>query len=129
MVGARTAFEMIVQAFAEGDTELLQNLLNDEVYNNFLQAIRAREAEGQTLENTLVRIRGAEAIEAYIEGRTAFITVKITSEQVNVTRDAEGEVVEGDPNHIAEVTDIWTFGRDIRARDPNWELVATRSLD
>ena len=129
MVGARTAFEMIVQAFAEGDTDLLHNLLSDEVYNNFLQAIRAREANKQTLENTLVRIRTAEPLEAYLDGRSAFVTVKIVSEQVNVTRDAEGNTVAGDANHIAEVTDIWTFAHDVRSRDPNWELVATRSLD
>lgn len=129
LVGARTAFEMIIQAFAEGDTELLDSLLSDEVYNNFLQAIRAREAEKQTLENTLVRIVSGDMIEAYMEDRKSFITVKIVSEQVNITRDEEGAVVDGDDENIAEVTDIWTFCRDTSSRDPNWILVATRSLD
>jgi predicted lipid-binding transport protein (Tim44 family) len=59
----------------------------------------------------------------------ANVTVKIISEQVNVTRDAEGEVVDGDADHISEVTDIWTFARDTKSNDPNWQLVATRSLD
>tara|TARA_B100000315_G_scaffold35811_1_gene30482 strand:- start:1049 stop:1747 length:699 start_codon:yes stop_codon:yes gene_type:complete len=129
LVGARTAFEMIIQAFAEGDTDLLNSLLSDEVYNNFLQAIRAREAENQTLENTLVRIVNAEMLEAYMEDSSANVTVKIISEQVNVTRDVEGEVVDGDADNISEVTDIWTFARDSKSRDPNWLLVATRSLD
>ena len=129
LVGARTAFEFIIQAFAEGDTETLENLLNDEVYQNFLSAIRSREAANETLENTLVRIRTADAIEAYMDGAVAFVTMKIVSEQVNVTRDAAGEVASGDPGHITEITDIWTFARDTNSRDPNWELVATRSLE
>jgi predicted lipid-binding transport protein (Tim44 family) len=53
--------------------------------------------------------------------------VKIVSEQVNVTKNASGEVVDGNANHIAEVIDIWTFSRDLRSRDPNWKLIATRS--
>jgi len=129
LVGARTAFEMIIQAFAEGDTDLLNSLLSDDVYSNFLAAIRAREAENHTLENTLVRIVNAEMLEAYMEDSRANVTVKIVSEQVNVTRNAEGDVVVGDADHISEVTDIWTFARDIKSRDPNWQLVATRSLD
>ena len=129
LVGARTAFEFVIQAFAEGDTETLESLLNDEVYQNFLSAIRSREAANETLENTLVRIRAADAIEAYMDGAVAFVTMKIVSEQVNVTRDAAGEVTDGDPGHITEITDIWTFGRDTNSRDPNWELVATRSLE
>ena len=129
LVGARTAFEMIIQAFAEGDTVLLESLLNNEVYNDFLQAIRSREAENQTLENTLVRIVNGEMIEAYMADSVANVTVKIISEQVNVTRDAEGEVVDGDADHISEVTNIWTFARDTKSNDPNWQLVATRSLD
>jgi predicted lipid-binding transport protein (Tim44 family) len=129
LVGARTAFEMILNAFATGDTQFLKSLLSDEVYGNFLSAIRERDKEGETLENTLVGIRNAEMIEAYMEGSNAFVTVKIKSEQVNVTKNEAGQIVNGDPNHIQQVTDIWTFSRDTKSRDPNWALVATRSLD
>ncbi len=129
LVGARTAFEMIIQAFAEGDTDLLNSLLNNEVYNNFLQAIRSREADNHKLENTLVRIVSGEMIEAYMEDQIANVTIKIVSEQVNVTRDEDSEVVDGDADHISEVTDIWTYARDTKTDDPNWLLVATRSLD
>ena len=66
-------------------------------------------------------------IEAELQGKTAFLTVKFVSEQVNVTRDTAGEVVDGDPNNVATITDIWTFARNTRSRDPNWTLVATRS--
>jgi predicted lipid-binding transport protein (Tim44 family) len=74
-----------------------------------------------------VGVRAAEILEADLQGRNAVITVKITSDQINVTRDSDGKVVEGDASAVTSVTDIWTFSRNIRSRDPNWTLVATRS--
>lgn len=124
---ARTAFDYIVGAFAEGDTGKLEPLLSKEVFDGFAAAIREREEKGWTLETNLVRIIDVEILEAGMEGRTASVTVKYTSEQVNVTRDAEGKVVEGDPDHIAEVVDIWTYERDTGSSDPNWILVATET--
>ncbi len=127
LAGARTAFEMIVEAFAAGRKRTLRPLLSDEVYDNFARAIDDREAAGETLETTLVGIESAEIIEAAMDGHVAYVTVKFVSQQINVTRNKDGEVVDGDPNHVAEVTDIWTFARDTRSRDPNWTLVETRS--
>ena len=127
VAGARMAFEMIVEAFAKGDSTSLRPLLADDVFAQFDGAIRAREEARQTLTTTLVGIRSAEITEAALDGRTAVVTVKFASEQINVTRDSEGRVVDGDPNAVATVTDIWTFARNTRSRDPNWALVATRS--
>ena len=129
LVGARTAFEMIVEGFASGDRELLGDLLNEEVYGNFEQSIIDREANSYTLENTLIRIVDSQIIEGSINGGDALITVKLTSEQINVTRDEEGNTVDGDPQNITTIIDIWTFAREINADGPNWELVATRSLE
>jgi predicted lipid-binding transport protein (Tim44 family) len=123
--GARAAFEMIVTAYAHGDTAALRPLLSDDVYENFSAAIRGRNDAKQTLETTLIGIKAAEILEARMENRTAFVTVKFMSEQVNVTRNAAGEIVEGDPNRVANVTDVWTFARNSRASDPNWALVQT----
>ena len=120
---------MIIEAFAKGNTEKLETLLNDEVYNNFLQAIRSRETEKQTLENTLIRIVSCEILEANMINSFAHITVKIVSEQINVTRSLDGDLINGDPENVATVTDIWTFARDTGLQDPNWKLIATRSLD
>ena len=125
--GARTAFEIVVQNFAEGNTKGLRAMLNDEVFENFTTAIRQREEAGETLETTLIGIKSTDALEARMEGRTAFITVKFVTEQVNLTRDRDDEVIDGDPNRVTDVTDIWTFARNTRARDPNWTLVETRS--
>jgi predicted lipid-binding transport protein (Tim44 family) len=125
--GARAAFEMVVQAFAAGDLKTLKPLLSDAVFDQFRQAIKAREAAGQRLETTLVGIDSADVIEAELRDRNAIVTVSFKSEQVNVIRDSSDKVVEGDPTRVDKVTDIWTFSRNTRLRDPNWTLIATRS--
>jgi predicted lipid-binding transport protein (Tim44 family) len=125
--GARIAFELIVGAFAAGDTETLKPLLSEEVFNNFAESIRRRQETGQKLETQLVAIRSAEIDEAYMAGRTAHVTVRFVTDQISVVRDAEGAVVEGSPAEVNEVIDFWTFARDTRASDPNWALVATHS--
>ncbi|MDX1424056.1 MAG: Tim44/TimA family putative adaptor protein [Kiloniellales bacterium] len=125
--GAKVAFEMIVTAFAAGDTKTLRPLLSNDVFGDFSGAIKARLDNQETLESTLVGITEAEIIEAELQGKTAFVTIKFVSEQINVTRNADGEVVDGDPSGVATVTDIWTFARNTRSRDPNWTLVATGS--
>lgn len=125
--GARAAFEMVVHAFATGDTGTLRSLLSDEVFASFQTAIKARLEKGETLETTVVSVKSADLTEASLQGRIANVTIKFVTEQVNVTRDTAGNAVEGDPNRVTEVTDLWTFARDTRARDPNWKLVETRS--
>ena len=125
--GARAAFEMIVQAFADGDLKTLKPLLSDAVFDQFRQAIKTRENNGHTLETTLVGIDSADIVEAELRDRQAVVTVSFKSEQVNVVRDKDGNVVEGDPSRVDKVTDLWTFSRNTRSRDPNWALIATRS--
>lgn len=125
--GARAAFEMVVHAFATGDNSTLRKLLDDQVYDNFAAAIKARLGAKETLETTIIAIRSADIVEARMDGRNAMVTVKIVSDQVNATRDEEGRVIDGDPNYVDQITDIWTFSRNTRSRDPNWKLVETRS--
>lgn len=125
--GARAAFEAIVHAFATADTGTLRALLDDEVFENFEHAIRQRLDAAETLETTVVGIKSAEIVEAEMSGRSAIVTVTFVSEQVNVTRDADGEAIDGDPTQVTDVTDIWTFSRNTRSRDPNWKLIETRS--
>lgn len=125
--GARGAFEMVLNAFAEGDGKTLKMLLSDEVYQNFAAAIREREKAGEKLEETLVGIDKATLVDARLDGRTAFVSVEFRSKQITALVDAEGKVIEGDPNTMVDVVDIWTFSRDTRSKDPNWVLVETRS--
>lgn len=123
--GARAAYEMIVTAFAAGDTSTLEPLLNEEVFRNFSAAIEERKRAGHTLETTLVAIKQAEIVEAELRGTMAEVTIRFVSELINATRDGEGNLVAGNPNAVDEVTDIWTFSRDTQSQDPNWFLIGT----
>ena len=127
--GSKMAFEMILSFYCEGNEKALKPLLSPEVFANFSQAIREREEKNQTLEETLVGISTAQLVEAYMEDRDAFVTVKFESEQISALRDEDGTVIEGDPARVEKVTDFWTFSRNTRSRDPNWALVATGTLD
>jgi predicted lipid-binding transport protein (Tim44 family) len=127
--GAGMAFEMILTAYVAGDSAALKPLLSPEVFANFSRSIEERAAAGEVLETTLVGVRKVTIEEAYMAGRMAHVTVRFVSEQVTVTRNAAGEVVEGDPDRVTTVTDLWTFARDTRSPDPNWTLVATGTVD
>lgn len=125
--GASKAFEIVINAYAGGDGKVLRPLLSDDVFANFASSIRQRIEAEQRQETTLVGIKNADIIEARMEGRRAYVTVKFVTEQINAVHDSDGEVIEGDPNQIAVVTDIWGFGRDTKNRNPNWTLVSTDS--
>lgn len=125
--GAKAAFEMIVKAFAEGDTPTLRPLLADDVYDRFAAAIRERQAAGETLESRIHTFESVDLTAARLDGRTAHCTVTFTTRQTHVTRDAQGNILDGDEGRPEDVVDIWTFSRNTRASDPNWHLSETRS--
>jgi predicted lipid-binding transport protein (Tim44 family) len=125
--GAKQAYEMIVTAFAEGNRKMLKDLLSREVYDGFNQAIAERESRGEQIDQSFVGINKAEIIEAELKGPIAQVTVSFVSQLISATRDASGQVISGDPQRIRDVTDIWTFSRDTRSRDPNWRLIATQA--
>jgi predicted lipid-binding transport protein (Tim44 family) len=125
--GAKVAYEMIVQGFAEGDRKSLKTLLSGEVYQGFDQAISQREKAGQKVKSTFVGIEKAEITDASLDGSEVAITMRVVSQLISATYDASGAVVEGNADAVAEVIDSWTFARDTRSRDPNWKLVQTQS--
>lgn len=125
--GAKVAYEMIVQGFAEGDRKSLKTLLSNEVYQGFDQAIGQREKAGQKVKSTFVGIEKAEITDARLDGSEVTIVMRVVSQLISATYDAEGEVVDGNADAVAEVIDSWSFARDTRSRDPNWKLVQTQS--
>jgi predicted lipid-binding transport protein (Tim44 family) len=127
LAGAKVAFEMILNAFAAGDANALKPLLAPDVQQQFASAISDRQRKKLNLQTTLVGITGVELVDAEMKGPDARIKLKFVSEQVNVTQDSESRIVDGHPNEVASITDIWTFSRPVTARDPNWALVATES--
>ena len=124
--GARKAFEWIVLAYARGDADALRPLLSPDLYSSFAAAIQAREEAGETFEINLGSIRTSDLVDIVVAGGNASVTVEFVSEQVKVTRDADAKVIDGDPDRLEVVTDIWTFMRPVESNDPNWQLVATR---
>ncbi len=129
--GAKQAYEMIVTAFAEGNRKALKGLLNRDVFEGFSSAIVDRESRGEIIDQSFVGINKADLLEAEVKGGIASVTVRFVSQLISASRDRSGTVISGDPQKIKEVTDIWTFSRDVstsRSRqDPNWRLVATQA--
>jgi predicted lipid-binding transport protein (Tim44 family) len=125
--GARSAYEMIVLAFANGDRRALRDLLSSEVFDSFDAVIKDREKHEQKTETRFVSIDKAELVAAEARDRSAQLTVRFVSQMISVTRDKAGTIVDGNPDKVADITDIWTFARDTTSRDPNWKLVGTGS--
>lgn len=125
--GARGAFEMIVGAFAKGDAATLRGLLDEQTFASFDGAIRERMARQHKLETNLIGFLSSDIVGADMEGSRALVTVRFITEQINVTRDADGLAIDGNPNTVERVTDLWTFARDTQSNDPNWLLVRTAS--
>ena len=121
------AYEMIVLAFANGDRRALKDLLSSEVYESFEAVIKDREKHEQKTETRFVSIDKAELVGAEARDRAAQLTVRFVSQMISVTRDKTGTIVDGNPDKVADITDVWTFARDTSSRDPNWKLVGTGS--
>lgn len=125
LTGAKSAYEMIVLAFANGDRRALKDLLSTEVFDSFDAAIKDRETNELKTETRFVSIDKAEIVGAEVRDRTAQLTIRFVSQMISATRDKTGKVVDGNAESVSDITDVWTFARDISSRDPNWKLVGT----
>lgn len=125
--GARAAFTAIVEAFARGDTAALKPLLDATTYASFEAAIRGRVERNEKAETTLIGFEASDIASAEMQGTNAVVTVRFVSEQINVVRNADSQIVDGNPNEVQKVVDLWTFRRDTTSSDPNWQLVKTES--
>ena len=125
--GARAAFTAIVEAFAKGDTAALRPLLDGPTFASFEAAIRGRIERKEKAETTLIGFEASDVAAAELQGSNASVTVRFVSEQINVLRNADGQIIDGNPNEVQKVIDLWTFRRDTKSSDPNWLLVKTES--
>jgi predicted lipid-binding transport protein (Tim44 family) len=126
LAGAEQAFRMIVAAFAAGNRTELRPLLGDDTYAAFEQAITAREKAGETQVSEIRAMHAMSIDAAELKGRVGSVTVRIVSDQISYTTDRNGRAVTG-TDAVTEITDIWTFERDLSQQDPTWRLVAARS--
>ncbi|MEO0619470.1 MAG: Tim44/TimA family putative adaptor protein [Pseudomonadota bacterium] len=127
--GAKAAYEMVVTAFAEGNKKTLKPLLAGDVYDGFVQSIDARKRDELETDSNFIGINSADIIEAEVKDSSAHVTVKFVSQLITAIRNKQGEVVEGDPKRVREVTDIWTFAREVPSNNPNWKLIATQAAN
>jgi predicted lipid-binding transport protein (Tim44 family) len=125
--GARAAFTTIVEAFAKGDAGPLRQLLDPQTFASFESAIRGRTERREKAETTLIGFEASDIATAGMQGSLAEVTVRFVSEQINVVRNAEGQIADGNPNEVQKVVDLWTFRRDTKSGDPNWLLIKTES--
>lgn len=124
---AERAFEVITTAFNNADIETLEMLVSSKLLKKFQEVIESRKDKGISAETDFIGFSKVEILNAEIKAdKTARIAVEFVSEQVNILRDAKGDVIEGDENYIQNITDIWTFERSISSTTPNWILVSTK---
>jgi predicted lipid-binding transport protein (Tim44 family) len=125
--GARSAYEMILMAFADGDRKTLKSLLSSEVYEGFNAALDERDKAGEKVKSTFVGVEKSDMLAASIDGSETTITMKLAAQLITATYSKTGEIIDGNADIVSEVKDRWTFARDVRSRDPNWKLVSTQS--
>jgi predicted lipid-binding transport protein (Tim44 family) len=123
--GARSAYGLILEAFWKGDRETLKTFCEQDVYDAFEAAITQREADGLVLDNKLVRIDNANIVDARVDNGVAHVAVTFEADLSAVTRDKDGQVVAGSLDDAITTVETWTFSRDLRSRDPNWQLAET----
>jgi predicted lipid-binding transport protein (Tim44 family) len=125
--GARSAYEMILMAYENGDLDTLRQYLSPDVYEPFAEAINARKAKGYTVEASFAGIREVKLLDAHFDPATseADITMRFVGELSSVVRDPEGRIVEGAPNELKQQKDVWTFTRIMTSDNPNWQLTGT----
>ncbi len=125
--GARRAYEMIVTAFAKGDSETLKPLLSQDVFDGFSSEIARREQQGETMETAVVAIDSATVDAARAIAARIEVTVRFVARLMSERRDRAGEIIDG--GQTRKVIERWTFARDPKVSDPTWKLVATQAED
>ena len=96
-------------------------------FTSFETAIRGRNERREKAETTLIGFEASDISAAELRGTQASVTVRFVSEQINVVRNADSQIIDGNPNEVQKVVDLWAFRRDTKSGDPNWQLVKTES--
>ena len=124
--GAKAAYEMIITSFAKGDKNALKPLLNKEIYQNFSHEIDRRKKENLKSELTFVGVKSAEIKNFEKKDNNYTFTVNFVSEIITCKKDKNNNVIEGSPDIIKTVKDVWKFSKNMWSSNPNWYLVETQ---
>lgn len=124
--GAEYAFPMIIEAFAEGDLETLEDVLDAKVFEGFKAAIEARNEKGESVTTEVKSIERIDIVEAFIKDEIFFITVRFHANEICVIRNSKDEIISGDPDKVTQMVDVWVFGQPEKSKGPEWYLYETR---
>lgn len=122
---AGEAFLIIVTAFAEGDKETLKDLCSPAVYKAFSHEIDERLKRGEKVSTEIHAVRKNEIVAAGVDNKTAYISLRFTADETYVIEDKDGKRIAGHPDRVTEMTDRWTFSRNVKSKDPRWLLSKT----
>lgn len=125
LTGAKTAYEMVIEAYNDADHDTLKMLLTKDIYQQFANSLKVNAEAGRKPHTTLVAIVKADMTDAVLKGNVARITVDFLSEQIPLVRDEKGEIIEGNPAHQEAVEDDWVFERNLSSSDPTWKIIET----
>ncbi len=124
---AKKAFQIITEAFNKADTETLKMLVDKNIFKKLIEVIKERKENEVAAETDFICFDKAEIVKAIIDDKNnANLSVEFVSEQVNVLRNKDGEVIQGDENYIQTITDVWTFTKPLDTKINNWLLVSTK---
>ncbi len=122
--GAKLAFEMVFKAYSTNDKETLKHLLANNIFETLTQKIANNLSDGKKEERNIVSIDAKEITSAELNNNIAKIRLKVLSEQINLIRDLEGNIIAGNPSQIEIVEDEWEFERNIKSLSPNWLITS-----
>jgi predicted lipid-binding transport protein (Tim44 family) len=125
--GARIAYETIITDFSDNDNKITTSkpLLNNDIYNQFNEALKERNSRGHFAEITFIGINSAEIKEHKKVDKILNVTVNFIAEVITCIKDKNQKIISGDPKKIKKIYDTWVFSRDTTSPNPNWQLVDT----
>ena len=123
--GADIAYEQIITSFAKGDKKSLKSLLGKGLFNDFSEVIDERKKKELKYETTFIGIKSIKIIEFKKIENIYKVTVDFVSEIITCVKDKNNKVIEGSPDTIKTVNDVWKFSKNMWSQDPTWYLVET----
>ena len=127
LLGAKIAFQTIIQSYAKGEINKTKHLLSTNVFSIFSKEIISRAKKKYILEHTLISLKSAGIEKINVKSSIADIVVKFISEQVNLLKNEKGKILKGNDEYIENHTNYWTFSKDLKSSNPNWKLVVTKA--
>ena len=127
LLGAKIAFQTIIQSYAKGEINKIKHLLSTNVFSTFSKEIISRAKKKYILEHTLISLKSAGIEKINVKFSIADIVVKFVSEQGNLLKNEKGKILKGNDEYIENHTNYWTFSKDLKSSNPNWKLVLTKA--